>query len=127
MDGLLPPGIKTVGQTDGRHQEDSLHRCTIHNTMVKINITISNTSDQIIRVEIPDLSKDEYLMSSELKTLEVEVNKIYNVKLTQGCNVQRTKYVFPVISVHHKLNPNDLCSFTPIQEGQTIDLSRHFK
>ncbi|KJA26733.1 hypothetical protein HYPSUDRAFT_35882 [Hypholoma sublateritium FD-334 SS-4] len=76
--------------------------------MMRIAVTLSNTSDQIIRVEIPTANFDEYIMSAELKTVQLEINTIFNIKLTQGRNVQRT-------------------NFTPTQEGQTVNLSRYFQ
>ena len=62
--------------------------------MPKIAVTLSNTSNQIVRIEIPTANIDQYLMAAELQTIQLEINQIYNIKLTQGRNIQRTKCVF---------------------------------
>ena len=97
---LQTKSIKFVCPTDVFSQETarkllklSAYLTTTLYTM-KIAVTLSNTSNEIVRIEIPSANIDQYLMAAELQTVQLEINQIYNVKLTQGCNVQRTKHTY---------------------------------
>lgn len=53
-------------------------------------VTLANTSNDAIRVEIDDINFDEYVHPNSMHRVSLAFNETYGIKMTKGRNVQRT-------------------------------------
>ena len=87
-------------------------------------VTVINTSNDIIRVEISDIDIDTNVHPNSMLRISLTLFQTYNIKMTKARNVQRTAYV--VCHDYTITNLIFLCSCTPVEEGQTLNVARYF-
>ena len=61
--------------------------------MTTVPVDLHNTGDHIIRVEIPSANFDKYMDAASIIPVNLNVHQVYNIKLTKGRLVKRTKYI----------------------------------
>lgn len=87
-------------------------------------VTVINTSNDIIRVEISDVDFDSNIHANDMRRISLTLCQTYNIKMTKGRNVHRTTYVIPhdYLIIYLIF----LCSYTPMEEGGTLNVARYF-
>ncbi|KJA14828.1 hypothetical protein HYPSUDRAFT_415647 [Hypholoma sublateritium FD-334 SS-4] len=70
-------------------------------------VTVINTSSDIIRVEISDADFDSNIHANGMHRISLTLFRTYNIKMTKVRSVQRTTY-------------------TPVEEGGTLDVAHYF-
>ena len=60
--------------------------------MSTVSVVLSNTGDSIIRIEITSANFDKYLMAPSIEKVTLNIDQVYNIRLTQGDTVKNAKY-----------------------------------
>jgi hypothetical protein len=62
--------------------------------MSTTELDVQNSSDQIIRVEIPSANFNKFISANAIEPVTLNLGQTYNFKLTKGRVVKNTKYVY---------------------------------